>query len=44
MKRALLALLLVASPALGQDNENVYGELLGYSPEKIAELRAEGVL
>jgi formyl-CoA transferase len=32
------------SPALGQDNENVYGELLGYSPEKVAELRAEGVL
>ena len=32
------------SPALGQDNENVYGEMLGFSPEKVAELRAEGVL
>ena len=31
-------------PVLGQDNEQVFGEVLGLSPAEIAELRAEGVI
>ena len=31
-------------PLLGEDNERVLGELLGYSPERIAELRRAGVI
>jgi formyl-CoA transferase len=33
-----------AAPLLGQDNEALYGELLGYSPQKVAELREQGVI
>jgi len=33
-----------AAPALGEDNELVYGQILGYSDEKIALLRTEGVI
>ena len=29
---------------LGQDNEQVYGERLGLDPERIAELRDDGVI
>jgi crotonobetainyl-CoA:carnitine CoA-transferase CaiB-like acyl-CoA transferase len=31
-------------PELGRDNEKVFGELLGYSPEKLAQLAQEGLL
>ena len=33
-----------ASPLLGEDNDNVYGDILGYSAEKIAELRKDGII
>jgi crotonobetainyl-CoA:carnitine CoA-transferase CaiB-like acyl-CoA transferase len=33
-----------ASPAMGQDNEYVYGELLGFSKEKIADLAERGII
>ncbi len=32
------------APALGQDNEEIYGKLLGYTREQIALLKDEGVL
>jgi crotonobetainyl-CoA:carnitine CoA-transferase CaiB-like acyl-CoA transferase len=32
---------LTAAPLLGQDNSQIYGELLGYTPEEIAALHAE---
>lgn len=32
------------APSLGQHNEEIYGELLGYSAEKMATLAAEGVI
>ena len=32
------------APLLGQDNEYVFGELLGCSPEELDELKAEGVI
>jgi crotonobetainyl-CoA:carnitine CoA-transferase CaiB-like acyl-CoA transferase len=32
------------APDLGQHNDLVYGDLLGYSPETIAALRADGVI
>jgi len=32
-----------AAPAVGQDTDAVLGELLGYAPDRIAELRARGV-
>ena len=32
------------APALGEHNAFVYGELLGYSPERLAELRELGVI
>jgi CoA:oxalate CoA-transferase len=32
------------APALGQDNARVYGELLGYTQEHLADLRARGVI
>ncbi len=31
-------------PAPGEHNRRIYGDLLGYSPERIAELRAHGVI
>ena len=31
-------------PALGEHNQRVYGEILGYDAKRIAELRAEGVI
>ena len=31
-----------APPMVGEDNDHVYGDLLGYSPTEIAELRASG--
>lgn len=33
-----------AAPALGQDNEEIYGQLLGYGPEVRAQWKAEGVI
>jgi crotonobetainyl-CoA:carnitine CoA-transferase CaiB-like acyl-CoA transferase len=33
-----------APPLLGEDDERVLGGLLGYSPERIAELRRDGVI
>jgi CoA:oxalate CoA-transferase len=33
-----------AAPTLGQHNQQVYGELLGYSPARIDQLRADGVI
>ena len=32
------------APALGQHNEEVLNELFGYSPEKVAELKDEGII
>lgn len=32
------------APALGQDNAEVFGDFLGYTPEKVAELKNEGVI
>jgi crotonobetainyl-CoA:carnitine CoA-transferase CaiB-like acyl-CoA transferase len=32
------------SPLLGEHNDTIYGELLGYSPERVAELREEKVI
>jgi len=32
------------SPQLGEHNEEVYGDLLGFSPEKVAELKAGGII
>jgi len=32
------------APGLGQHNEEVYKELLGYSAKQVAELKAEGVI
>lgn len=32
------------APSLGQHNEAVYGEILGYSSETLAELRSEGAI
>jgi crotonobetainyl-CoA:carnitine CoA-transferase CaiB-like acyl-CoA transferase len=32
------------SPKLGEHNEEVYGGLLGFSPEKVAELKTKGVV
>jgi CoA:oxalate CoA-transferase len=31
-------------PGLGEHNERVYGEILGYDASKIVELRAQGVI
>jgi formyl-CoA transferase len=31
-------------PAVGQHNNEVYGEILGFTPEYIEELKAEGVI
>ena len=33
-----------AGPCLGEDNEYVYGQILGFSDDEIAELLAEGVI
>jgi formyl-CoA transferase len=33
-----------AAPELGQHNEQVYGQLLGYSARRIAELQAAGII
>ncbi|MGH9799185.1 MAG: CoA transferase, partial [Blastocatellia bacterium] len=33
-----------APPEMGQHNQHVYGELLGYSPQRIEELRSLGVI
>jgi formyl-CoA transferase len=35
---------LKSAPLLGQDNEQIYGELLGCSPEEVKTLRAEEVI
>ena len=32
------------APWVGQHNDEIYGELLGYSPETVAQLRADGVI
>ena len=32
------------APEMGQHNQMVYGQMLGYSPEKIEELRAQGII
>ena len=31
-------------PGLGEHNERVYGDILGYDAQRIAELRAQGVI
>ena len=33
-----------AAPLLGADNEQVYGDVLGISPERLAELKKQGVV
>ena len=33
-----------AAPAVGEDNDRVYGEVLGLDPDRIAELRRSGVI
>ena len=33
-----------AAPIMGQDNEYVFGELLGYSGDQIADMAARGVI
>jgi crotonobetainyl-CoA:carnitine CoA-transferase CaiB-like acyl-CoA transferase len=33
-----------AAPLLGQDNDVVYGEILGLGAAEIADLRSEGVI
>jgi formyl-CoA transferase len=33
-----------SAPLLGQHNEEVYAEVLGYTAEQLAELREEGVI
>jgi len=33
-----------AAPCLGEDNEYVYKEILGYSDDEIAEMLIEGVI
>ncbi|MBV8715183.1 MAG: CoA transferase [Chloroflexi bacterium] len=35
---------LASAPLLGQDNMDVYGQLLGYSPEEVRALRAQEVI
>jgi hypothetical protein len=35
---------LKSAPLLGQNNADVYGELLGCTPEQLAALRAEEVI
>ena len=32
------------APLLGQHNETIYGERLGYTPEKLAQLKKEGII
>ena len=32
------------APTLGQDNDSVYQDIFGYTPEKIAKMRADGVI
>ena len=34
----------IPSPRVGQDNEQVYGELLGLSPAEVADLKKEGAI
>ena len=31
-------------PMVGEDNDRIYGELLGFTPTEIAELRASGAI
>jgi crotonobetainyl-CoA:carnitine CoA-transferase CaiB-like acyl-CoA transferase len=33
-----------APPLVGEDNDRIYGELLGFSQERLAELRSEGAI
>jgi crotonobetainyl-CoA:carnitine CoA-transferase CaiB-like acyl-CoA transferase len=35
---------LAAAPTLGQHNDEIYGGLLGYGPERIEQLRRDGVI
>ena len=35
---------IVTSPLLGEHTEEIYGELLGYTPEKITQLKAENII
>ena len=32
------------APALGEHNEEVYGQMLGYTPEQVAELKEQGII
>jgi formyl-CoA transferase len=34
----------VTSPLLGEHNEDIYGEMLGYTPQQVAELREAKVI
>jgi crotonobetainyl-CoA:carnitine CoA-transferase CaiB-like acyl-CoA transferase len=33
-----------APPLVGEDNDRIYGEMLGFTQERIAELRSEGAI
>ena len=35
---------ILSAPALGQDNEAVYEDVFGVSPERLAELKDQGVI
>ena len=32
------------APALGEHNEEVYGQMLGYTPEQVAQLKEQGII
>jgi crotonobetainyl-CoA:carnitine CoA-transferase CaiB-like acyl-CoA transferase len=33
-----------APPLVGEDNERIYSDLLGFTQERLAELRSEGAI
>ena len=44
VKRSKSHVPVTASPLLGADNESVYGEWLGYTPEDLASLKDDGAI